>query len=124
MAVILNTFPIVKRKDEATFNGGYRTKRVILERRMMNHRPRLLRRAAMKGSIRESSWRQQPAFLPQAFPTPRAAEAYIMDTFPIVKRNDEDKFINDTNRTILEIYDTLAESMQSGRANQTHPNSL
>jgi hypothetical protein len=28
---ILGTFPIVKRKDEAKFNGDYRTKRVILE---------------------------------------------------------------------------------------------
>lgn len=30
-AYILDTFPIVKRKDEAKFNGDYRTKRVILE---------------------------------------------------------------------------------------------
>jgi len=28
---IMDTFPIVKRKDEANFNGDYRTKRVILE---------------------------------------------------------------------------------------------
>ena len=28
---IPDTFPIVKRKDEAKFNGDYRTKRVILE---------------------------------------------------------------------------------------------
>lgn len=28
---ILDTFPIVKRKDEKKFNGDYRTKRVILE---------------------------------------------------------------------------------------------
>ncbi|MHB9009327.1 MAG: hypothetical protein ACYDC1_20650, partial [Limisphaerales bacterium] len=27
----LDTFPIVKRKDEAQFNGDYRTKRTILE---------------------------------------------------------------------------------------------
>jgi hypothetical protein len=28
---IMDTFPIVKRKDEAKFNGDYRTKRIILE---------------------------------------------------------------------------------------------
>jgi hypothetical protein len=34
----------------------------------------------------EAEWRQQPIVLTQAFPTPRAAVAYILDTFPIVKR--------------------------------------
>jgi hypothetical protein len=56
-----------------------------------------------------------------AFPTPRDAVAYIMDTFPIVKRKDEEKFNGDyrTKRTILEIYDALAESMKAGKAYQT-----
>jgi hypothetical protein len=31
VSYIMDTFPIVKRKDEAKFNGDYRTKRVILE---------------------------------------------------------------------------------------------
>jgi hypothetical protein len=31
VAYILDTFPIVRRKDEANHNGDYRTKRVILE---------------------------------------------------------------------------------------------
>ena len=37
--------------------------------------------------------------------------------FPIVKRKDEEKFNggNRTKRVILEIYDTLAESMQTGQ---------
>jgi hypothetical protein len=30
VAYIMDTFPIVKRKDEAKWNGDYRTKRVIL----------------------------------------------------------------------------------------------
>lgn len=30
-AYILDTFPIVKRKDDEKFNGDYRTKRLILE---------------------------------------------------------------------------------------------
>ena len=70
----------------------------------------------------ETEWRQQPAALTQAFPTPRAAVAYIMDTFPIVKRKDEAKFNGDyrTKRTILEINDAIAESMQTGKPYQTH----
>jgi len=62
--------------------------------------------------------------LTTAFPTPRHAVAYIMDTFPIVKRKDEAKFNGDyrTKRTILEIYDALAESMQIGKAYQTRLN--
>jgi hypothetical protein len=58
----------------------------------------------------ESEWRQQPAALTQSFPTPRAAVSYIMDTFPIVKRKDEEKFNGDyrTERTTHEIYDALA----------------
>lgn len=44
-----------------------------------------------------------------------------MSTFPIVKRKDEAKFNGDyrTKRTILEIYDALTESMQTGKAYQT-----
>jgi len=66
----------------------------------------------------EAEWRQQPAALTQAFPTPRAAVSYIMDTFPIVKRKDEAKFNGDyrTKRTILEIYDALAEYQRTGKA--------
>jgi hypothetical protein len=69
----------------------------------------------------ETEWRQQPAALIQAFPTPRAAVSYMLDAFPIVKRKDEAKFNGDyrTKRTILEIYDALAESMQTGKAYQT-----
>ena len=72
----------------------------------------------------ETEWRQQPAALTQ-FPTPRAAVAYILDTFPIVKRKDEAKFNGDyrTKRTILEIYDALTASMQTGKAYQTRLNS-
>jgi len=72
----------------------------------------------------ETEWRQQPAALTQAFPTPRAALAYILDTFPIVKRKDEAKFNGDyrTKRVILEIYDALAVAMQTGKAYQTRLN--
>jgi hypothetical protein len=72
----------------------------------------------------ETEWRQQPAALIQAFPTPRAAVSYILDTFPIVKRKDEAKFNGDyrTKRVILEIYDALATAMQTGKAYQTRLN--
>lgn len=59
--------------------------------------------------------------LKASFPTPRDAVAYIMDTFPIVRRRDEEKFNGDyrTKRVILEIYDALAESIRTGQPYQT-----
>jgi hypothetical protein len=69
----------------------------------------------------ESEWRQQPEALTKAFPTPRHAVDYILDTFPIVKRKDEAKFNGDyrTKRTILEIYDALAEAITTGQPYHT-----
>jgi hypothetical protein len=68
----------------------------------------------------QSEWQQQPEALTRAFPTPRHAVSYIMDTFPIVKRKDEAKHGHyRTQATILQIYDALAEAMQSGVAYQT-----
>ena len=58
---------------------------------------------------------EQLAELKRDFPTPRDAVAYIMDTFPIVKRKDEEKFGKyRTKDTILKIYDELAESQRTG----------
>jgi hypothetical protein len=70
---------------------------------------------------RQTAWRQQPAVLTHAFPTHRGTVSYILDTIPIVKRKDEEKFNGDyrTKRTILEIYDALAESIQSGQLYET-----
>jgi hypothetical protein len=63
----------------------------------------------------EDEWRQQPEALTRAFPTPRHAVSYIMDTFPIVKRKDEAKHgTYRTKETILQIYDALAKSIASG----------
>jgi len=69
----------------------------------------------------ETEWRQQPAALTKAFPTPRHAVDYILETFPIVKRRDEEEFDGDyrTKRVILEIYDALAAAMQTGQPYQT-----
>jgi hypothetical protein len=56
-----------------------------------------------------------------AFPTPRDAVSYIMDTFPIVRRKDEEKYNGDyrTKRVILEIYDAMQQATQTGQPYQT-----
>jgi hypothetical protein len=64
---------------------------------------------------------EQLAELTKHFPRPRDAVAYIMDTFPIVKRKDEEKYNGDyrTKRVILEIYDAMQESIRTGQPYQT-----
>jgi hypothetical protein len=44
-----------------------------------------------------------------------------MDTFPIVRRKDEEKYNGDyrTKRVILEIYDALQDSIRTGQPYQT-----
>jgi hypothetical protein len=60
------------------------------------------------------------AELKRHFPTPRDAVPYIMDTFPIVRRKDEEKHGEyRTKRVILEIYDEMAEAMRTGNPYQT-----
>jgi len=45
---------------------------------------------------------------------------YIMETFPIVKRKDEQKYGEyRTKRVILEIYDAMAEAICTGTPYQT-----
>lgn len=55
--------------------------------------------------------------LTQHFPTPRDAVHYIMDTFPILRRRDEEKYNGEyrTKRVILEIYDAMQESKRTGQ---------
>jgi hypothetical protein len=50
--------------------------------------------------------------------------AYILDTFPIVRRKDEANYNGDyrTKRVILEIYDALAESQRTGQPYATRLN--
>jgi hypothetical protein len=59
---------------------------------------------------------EQLAELNHYFPTPRHAVSYIMDTFPIVRRKDEERYNGDyrTKRVILEIYDDMQESIRTG----------
>ena len=45
---------------------------------------------------------------------------YIMETFPIVKRKDEQRYGTTGPRTlILEIYDAMAEAARTGKPYQT-----
>jgi len=66
-------------------------------------------------------WQEQGSpELRRYFPTPREAVAYIMETFPIVKRKDEAKYGEyRTKRIILEIYDEMAEVIRTGKPYQT-----
>jgi hypothetical protein len=58
--------------------------------------------------------------LKDSFPTPRDAVGYIMDTFPIVKRKDEEKYGDyRTKLQILEIYDRMQQAIVSGERYQT-----
>jgi hypothetical protein len=63
-------------------------------------------------------WRESGnAKLLEYFPTPRHAVEYIMETFPIVKRKDEQAHGQyRTKNTILEIYDEMAEAIAANEA--------
>ena len=55
------------------------------------------------------------AELERYFPNPRDAVAYVLDTFPIVRRKDEQRFDEyRTKRVILEIYDAMQEATAAG----------
>lgn len=55
-----------------------------------------------------------------SLPTRSLAVAYIMDTFLIVRRKDEEKWGEyHTKRVILEIYDAMAEAIRTGHPYQT-----
>lgn len=61
----------------------------------------------------EQEWKEKGSKELTAYlPTPRHAIEYIMETFPIVKRQDEQKYgTYRTKDTILEIYDEMARVM-------------
>jgi RNA polymerase-binding transcription factor DksA len=55
-----------------------------------------------------------------AFPTPRHAVEHIMGTFPIVQRQEEEKYGHYRSKeTILRIYDQLTEAIRTGRPYQS-----
>lgn len=63
----------------------------------------------------DQDWHQHPEPLRSQLPSPRDAAAYIMDTFRIVRRKDEEKYdgVYRTKNTILEIYDALAHASKT-----------
>jgi len=70
--------------------------------------------------LAEGETTEDLARLKASLPTPRDAVAYIMETFPIVKRKDEEQFGEyRTKRVILEIYDAMQESIRTGQPYQT-----
>jgi hypothetical protein len=69
---------------------------------------------------REAETARDLARVRESFTTPRDAVAYIMETFPIVRRKDEEKHAEfRTKRIILEIYDAMHESVCTGRPYQS-----
>lgn len=75
-----------------------------------------------EGAVRDET-PEELANLKRYLPTPRDAVAYIMDTFPIVRRRDEGKHGEyRTKRVILEIYDEMAEAIRTGKPYQTRLN--
>ena len=63
---------------------------------------------------------EQLAELKRHFPTPRDAVAYILDTFPIVRRKDEQRHGDyRTKRTILDIYDAMQASLATDEPYRT-----
>ena len=63
---------------------------------------------------------EQLADLKRHFPTPRDAVAYILDTFPIVRRKDEQRHGEyRTKRTILDIYDAMQASFATDEPYRT-----
>ena len=67
-----------------------------------------------------SKWGADSPRLREMFPTPLDAVDYIMETFPIVKRKDEQAHGEyRTKRVILEIYDEMAKAIETGEPYQT-----
>ncbi len=65
-------------------------------------------------------WAEEPEALRQSFPTPRDAVAYVMDTFPIVKRKDEKEHGSyRTKDMILAVYDRMQQAAEAGTAYAT-----
>lgn len=63
---------------------------------------------------------EELAALTAHFPTPRDAVEYVLGTFPIVRRNDEQRHGEyRTKRVILDVYDALQEARVSGRPYRT-----
>jgi len=67
-----------------------------------------------EGAVRDEIDKEFAALIPD-FPTPRDAVAYIMETFPIVKRRDIETHASyRTKDKILEVYDKIQSAIVTG----------
>lgn len=72
------------------------------------------------GDRRESLRVELDAAFFHLFGVDRDAAAYILETFPIIKRKDEAKYGEyRTKRLILEVYDRMADAIRTGAPYQT-----
>jgi len=70
--------------------------------------------------LAEEETAEDLARLKASFPAPRDAVAYIVDTFPIVRRNDEKQHGDyRTKLMTLDIYDRMQEAIATGEPYQT-----
>jgi len=68
----------------------------------------------------QEEWHNEPESLLTCFANPRSAVQHIIDSFPIVKRKDEEKFGEYlTKRLVLEIYEEMAQAIATGQPYQT-----
>jgi hypothetical protein len=69
----------------------------------------------------EEEWKKTATKeLLEYFPSPRNAVEYVMETFPIIKGRDEQKYGSyRTKELILEIYDKMAEAIKADQTYQT-----
>jgi hypothetical protein len=64
----------------------------------------------------QEDWGSEPRALRASFPVLRVAVAYVMNSFPIVRKKDDQQFGRyRTKETILEIYDAMAEAERTGQ---------
>lgn len=71
------------------------------------------------GTAHEWTETRTPALL-EEFGHPESAVDYILDTFPIVRKNEEDIYGEfRTKRVVLDVYRQMAEAARSGEAFQT-----
>lgn len=76
--------------------------------------------ARREAGARKTETAEELAALTTHFPTPRDAVEYVLETFPIVKRNDLQRHGEyRTKRVVLDVYDALQEARVSGRPYRT-----
>jgi hypothetical protein len=68
----------------------------------------------------DEDWSHESESFRRYFPTPRHAVDYIMDTFSVAERKDEERYGEyRTKRVILDIYHEMAQAMATSQSYQT-----